>query len=344
MRDEEVLNSWEEPSTQELAKNAVPLEQRFADLSLENNAQPPSAGAPGEPEPNTQPPNAGAPGEPEPNTQPPSAGAPGEPEPNTQPPSAGAPGEPEPNTQPPNASAPGEPVPEPIPAWQRGNYPYHSVGELFWFQPKRKFYEDAQRIYSATAFYIGNSKIISAAHNFDDTIDRAGIFLPAMQDRGDFRGKLFGRYVIEVDPQSRHTCLAYDICTYHVRIGRQGLSQLFKRRSVNIDEVYADLKKIELDPEEPDVDTNWTVLGYPNESGVLSKVTGHHLPNKSRKGFIVMDKKCPKGMSGGPWIKGWPAFANGCQSSNLIHGACSPRFNPQLFRDLRVTGVIRKRL
>ena len=50
-------------------------------------------------------------------------------------------------------------------------------------------------MYSATAFYIGNSKTISAAHAFDSTIDRVGVFISAMINEIDFLGNHFDRYV-----------------------------------------------------------------------------------------------------------------------------------------------------
>ena len=55
--------------------------------------------------------------------------------------------------------------------------PYHSVGKLFWCKP-----ETRNEIVWVTAFYIGNNKIMTAAHAFDGVEGYAGINLCACDD------------------------------------------------------------------------------------------------------------------------------------------------------------------
>ncbi len=88
-------------------------------------------------------------------------------------------------------------------------YPYKCVGRLFWFRPP----ESNADMYSTTAFYIGNNKIITVAHAFDLPLTESkkrnnkppfpakslkeAIFVPAMKDRGDIYGKFYGYYHIK---------------------------------------------------------------------------------------------------------------------------------------------------
>ena len=89
------------------------------------------------------------------------------------------------------------------------------------------------------------------------------MFIPATINEKDFLGKHFGRYVVDVDPISRHACPAFDICTYNVGNGKFGSSVPFYRRLATIGSVG--LKPIRLLGDiEPGTDTKWTILGYPN--------------------------------------------------------------------------------
>ena len=87
-------------------------------------------------------------------------------------------------------------------------FPYHSVGKLFWLT------QDGMNItYYSTAFYIGDVKIVTAAHAFDlveveykgkliPKPSKAAMFVPAMTAKDDINGKHYGRYPIVGDPVS----------------------------------------------------------------------------------------------------------------------------------------------
>lgn len=87
-------------------------------------------------------------------------------------------------------------------------HPYHSVGKLFWFYPwddTRSLSRPRQIMTWVTAFYIGDDQIMTCAHAFDqeDVQNKEAVFVPAMIDAGDTQGEHFGHY--RVYPTSR-TC------------------------------------------------------------------------------------------------------------------------------------------
>lgn len=104
--------------------------------------------------------------------------------------------------------------------------PYHSVGKLFFFYPGRKEMD------IATAFYIGNSKIMTAAHAFDDEKIDDGIFVPAMINEYDIYGYNFGYYPVNGSPhvhseyKTKELKPKYDICTFEVGTGKMMLNKM----------------------------------------------------------------------------------------------------------------------
>ena len=99
----------------------------------------------------------------------------------------------------PNAALP-IPGPDPQPVDERllRFYPYHSVGKIYW--PPKKYTFSSDVLY-ASAFYIHGNRVMTAAHNFDDSDFKPedGFFIPAMKNKYDIYGKNYGRYPILVD-------------------------------------------------------------------------------------------------------------------------------------------------
>ncbi len=199
---------------------------------------------------------------------------------------------------------------------------------MFWFKPPPYF----QRvIYWATAFYVGNKKILTAAHAFDlkkrklirypQYPEREAIFVPAMSNNHDYLGEKFGSYLIRnltkiegymMDTPNINN-RQYDICSADIHSGiKQG-------RDVEIDHELEE--GISLRPYFPLIDSS--VIGYAS-----------CLENRNQKMCIIgplrtsaMPDNCvrlcegiPKGMSGGPWMSmsTHPQFAFGIQSATKL--------------------------
>ena len=82
------------------------------------------------------------------------------------------------------------------------NYPQHSVGKLFWLDTNK-----IDNIHWSTAFYVGNSKVVTVAHIIHRKWLKwlktkwnvnAAVFIPAMIDKFDIYGKYYGHYAVRV--------------------------------------------------------------------------------------------------------------------------------------------------
>ena len=130
-------------------------------------------------------------------------------------------------------------------------FPFQSVGKIFWFQPGYKY-----AMYYATAFYIDDEKIMTAAHTFDrdDTPPHEAVFIPAMINKYDISGSLYGHYAVIAEELRIHTNYKkftadmarpddsippdesvipyYDICTIKIGRGRKRENNI--ERSISI--------------------------------------------------------------------------------------------------------------
>ena len=241
------------------------------------------------------------------------------------------------------------------------DHPYQSVGKLYWIISTDLFY--------SSAFYIGKGKIMTVAHAFyDDTNNnplnpRAAIFVPAMKDKSDYFGMLYGHYPItELTKHPQFNihdgCFSYDIAIATIGTGWfssnklvHGLARVFLDTSLPCKHLFKrkvitsfGLKKIDLKLNIPRRDLTWMAVGYGwkkdgkaddgSDGGKMTKVVGTIVRGQSSHHQVVMDIQLRKGMSGGPWLlHSQCEYANGCQSGALFLSV-SPYFSSKLFSDL----------
>ena len=223
-------------------------------------------------------------------------------------------------------------------------YPYQSVGRLFWW--KKSHMDDLVWV---TAFYIGNNKIMTAAHALDDEDlqSKFGIFVPAMVNEEDYKGENYGSFIVDPSTCVQHpdykpykSCYdnnepitpQYDICTMEVG---EGCFQSWNNPIESIDQVEA-LKPIRLEGNNVrSPDTTWVALGYPYLGGKMMKVTGSCVTEKSDDLQVAIDIEFLQGMSGGPWFSGnslgADSIANGCSAAACSYNSISPYFSDKLF-------------
>ncbi len=196
-------------------------------------------------------------------------------------------------------------------------YPYQSIGRLF--------YNRNGVAYTASASYVdtGTSSIFTAAHVLDAAAGPATdiLFIPAMLDKTDVKGKLFGCFpqipggkgtAWYVDPgwNSAKPNRAYDLGA--VILGnnqyKKSIESLIKAIPVLADEKNTR-------------ETNWTTFGYPvqknNPEIRMMYQTGSFISQSA--GAVTKDGDgLTGGVSGGPWLRGGsiPAKTNGIHSGS----------------------------
>jgi hypothetical protein len=214
-------------------------------------------------------------------------------------------------------------VPQPVDEGHLKFFPYHSVGKILWT-------EKNEEVYSGSAFYVGSNKIMTAAHLYNRKRYKKEdcVFIPAMKDRYDHFGKLFG--IFEINEVKRllkyeRKEKLYDICVCEVKQGRkmsedfykqypsneEGLQKLTGSPAVDLETMVewrgdldqAGLTRIPLraDISYDDFDTEWTVVGYGRKKnrsevggerdgwdGTMSELSGRIITNHMYRGEISM--------------------------------------------------------
>ena len=233
-------------------------------------------------------------------------------------------------------------------------------------------------MYYATAFYIGNDKIMTTAHTFDQDEDdptppHSAVFVPAMKDKYDVYGTLYGYYAIvdeprihrkyEIRPDPTLVDSFYDICTVELCNGRKKVNGIVKSISIVPKwqqprlpddpmeaQLFAYLTPILVYPYknkrcmEP-----CTVIGYgakkitiwpdKNKKVKMMKYQGTLYTGKHDKRLIAMDKLIWEGASGGPSFITYDNIAYGIQSGILLkdHKSYSPLFTQALLSEVNAT-------
>ena len=142
--------------------------------------------------------------------------------------------------------------------------PYCSVGEIGGLTRSNEWY-------SATGFYIGNGKIVTAAHFFDQVIPLTVKFVPAKRNRHDIYGDLYGHYqVVEPTPSPDYLLGQWtnDICSAKIQDGRKRVKTTTGKlvfETANI----ADLIPLPIGAYHPRICREWIVLGYGYESRMM---------------------------------------------------------------------------
>lgn len=168
-------------------------------------------------------------------------------------------------------------------------YPYRSVGKLFWFKPnERGIFE------YATAFYSDDNTVMSVAHIFDNNLPpQEAIFIPAMINKYDIYGKNYGYYRIDTTSATfvrKHpdyikqskgkklTTPEFDLCIFKIASGKvltskyrskamtKAFHKKFKDKDLSFENTAIDQ---EWKPIKPalflrGMKETWTLLGYAN--------------------------------------------------------------------------------
>ncbi len=204
---------------------------------------------------------------------------------------------------------------------QLHSFPFRCVGKLFWFNPLGTHPSDPRdmtirdAIYWATAFYVGNNKILTAAHAFDlkkrkcirypQYPEREAIFVPAMSTKYDYLGKNFGSYLVSnlkkivgymMDTPNINN-RQYDICSVDIHSGKK------QGRDVEIDHELEE--GIILHPYFPFSYYSSSVIGYAScpQNKNLKMCIMNPVPTCAKQDNCVrLSEGIPTGISGGPWM------------------------------------------
>ncbi len=239
---------------------------------------------------------------------------------------------------------------QPIGKEDQKQYPYQSVGKLFWCRPGT----DEEESW-ATAFYIGDNKIMTAAHAVDKMESNAGVFIPAMIDRGDKTGKNYGAFRVRPESCRKHpkyhtdeyTNPEYDICIAEVGKGKRhpdvnaningAPGQEHTTEDIMIGDTH--LSPIEIHADiETGSNSTLTVLGYPSLTGqLLEAPKTRYVDSESDSNRVAVAFEAQEGMSGGPWMLEDPEgrmVAAGCTAGRKNRCSLSARFTKKLLADL----------
>ena len=252
--------------------------------------------------------------------------------------------------------------------------PYQSVGRLTihgeYTDVKGRVEKQTRH---ATAFYIGNSTLLTVAHVFslNTSVEgegistfkgtEGGIFIPAMIPGVHVPdpSKNYGKFLIHpgrrgyflhpmYDPQQRNA--QYDICKVKLSIGMKDNVTLIDSIDSTGLRPFIIRKDENYTPR-----TTWRVVGYPGFHGwsnLLGMLEVGGIYHGSNQDVLHVNTRAEilHGMSGGPWIMEVGAHAtmqeanmivNGIQAGNppSIDGACfavSPYFSSDLFREMEL--------
>ena len=194
-------------------------------------------------------------------------------------------------------------------------FPYNNVGKVFWVFPNDPTRDPP--VFCSTGFYIGRNTVITVAHNFersnnrsnDILAERTPVFVPAMVDKHDIKGKNYGIFILDyvfVHSQYSPTqnFYRYDICIAKIIKGTESTKPLTDR--------HLQLTEFVL-PESQSV----SVIGYKFATGKMIKYLGTTSNEGTPTSSITIFPAAFSGMSGGPWIDN-AEIVVGIQSSTLF--------------------------
>lgn len=217
-------------------------------------------------------------------------------------------------------------------------HPYSSMGVIISQLKNDNIY------FICSACIIGERKVMTVAHAFDDCKPQNSTFVPQAYNVNCLKDERnqYGHFTIDaktlkLHPKYKPTTFkeiihekmgfssgvktAYDICTAEVNSGS---------KFSNFEE--AGLKPIQLRHLDLSFDSTAKnmILGYVKEDKTVTMcaVEGTILPDLGNS-RLIMNKRANLGMSGGPWLIG--SSAVGVQSSINNRSSYSPYFEPQLF-------------
>ena len=251
--------------------------------------------------------------------------------------------------------------------------PYHSIGRLVVHGQYRNTVtgESEEQDRKATAFYIGNSTLLTVAHAFSLTTEtengsyifeetRGGVFIPASVGEND-DGKHYGMFIFrsgrkegyllhpKYEPDLRNA--QHDICKVSICKGIKDKKLINTIEDVNL-QPFAILKdqnynaQVERRPQ-----AFWRAFGYPcgwSDVMNLIGVRGKFRSCDHQEIQLDTNPEILAGMSGGPWIvedegpdQGNVTQVNGVQAGNpptigSNYRAVSSYFSTDLFRELQL--------
>ena len=204
---------------------------------------------------------------------------------------------------------------------------------------------------AATAFYVGNSTVLTVAHAFHDekfsaTNECKVAFIPGIRGEEEIYGKfLVQEYKIHPNYSPTSRCAEYDICKAVIGIGSKSSidsTQLIPFTVMKDGELQDNCNLVCLgypviqQPAVDQVDSPYTEV-YRSYADRLMGVKGVFLDCTNKSGLSVDKAQVWKGMSGGPWVIEKSNKVLGVQAGNCVGDPSleiSPKFTTDLFRQL----------
>lgn len=216
-------------------------------------------------------------------------------------------------------------------------FPYHSIGRLFVYGLNTSIDSNGQKIVEpakkeSTAFYIGNSELLTVAHvfslqsggvSFRET--HGGFFVPAMINKRDGVGQNYGLYLFypgdyechpSYDPNYDQThdpnhdpnhdikgeaMALYDVCRVHVVKGIKGGQVVDSIEDANLQPLTVHMNYC---MENSDSNTILGAFGHPCQHVQEKQIGVLGLLDSCNAAEVKMRTKAEvlEGMSGGPWM------------------------------------------
>ncbi len=210
--------------------------------------------------------------------------------------------------------------------------PYKCVGKLLFVRP------DSHEVlpYYSTAFYVGNKKIITAAHAFDTdsrkclsddgvplTDERIAIFVPGMFLEYDYKGNRFGYYCVENIKKldgylgaENYSCndVQYDICSAEISRGRCDI------RYQRIKYKYGKDKDGDTSSSESENEEDIYDINFPDYYRKIYNMIDADIDDKLGHSCIILSSRHP-------WVRHSPLE----QLDKIIgYGYCPPNFDGRI--------------
>ena len=210
--------------------------------------------------------------------------------------------------------------------------PYNSIGKIFWTSD-----DPEANVYWATAFYIGDNTVVSAAHNFSNPdedaekiiSERPPTFVPAMIDKDDVMGRNYGYFFLDdvVYLHSRYQRENFS-SEYDISIAKIIAGNGFFPNHLHFGNRFPCPGDFDLPLELP-VRNIWRVIGYDSDSGKMTEFLGYQKESQPQM-HLAISPAAYMGMSGGPWIpiNGYGNEVEGIQSSKKEDENNSYSFSP----------------
>ena len=203
-------------------------------------------------------------------------------------------------------------------------FPYHCIGKLFFINNKKPKY--------GTAYFVGNSTIVTAAHNIYNHANKATsntfMFVPAYcKDNAEERmpfGQWFSSYKCKVPTEFMSEAKDRGAYDYGVII-------LDDNNSNSLDSY---INPLDIIHEKPNYNTEWQDIGYPinmhNGNRMCVETGKYYYTTSNQLSITRHGNGLHQGTSGGPWIikKDKTYIANGIHSGRPFNSSYIYTYSP----------------